>query len=467
MSTTKTDRAKDRQDFDWKPQPQARKLVDEIVDEVLARRPEAAHLAQRMLHETATRFIDWIDAIAMPASDARAARLPEVGYVRANDDEELALWEHPGGMFPLVAVGASFAAPRVELGVESVVDCLAALRIDSATPIEGDPGAALRRAPLFGGEDEHSVWAVERHGTRAFTIEPCSAELARKVERHREALRCRRRRFDDDAEGFDHVLALVESAVAELGPDRAAAVFFETEREYWQRRNRAAQIQKTRQDRLGLGWGNHDHHTYRSSRVSFARLVRVLETLGFVCRESFYAGAEAGWGAQVLEQPANRIVIFADVDLSEDEVADDFAHLGLEEGDELGTVGLWVGLHGESMLQAGLHHLECLFDHAALRDQLMAAGIQTMPPFTELPYLRQAFTFGERWEIDDARVARLVERRLVTSAQAQHFRMHGAVGSHLENLQREDGYKGFNQTGVSDIIRRTDPRRADDSLRGA
>ena len=34
----------------------------------------------------------------------------------------------------------------------------------------------------------------------------------------------------------------------------------------------------------------------------------------------------------------------------------------------------------------------------------------------------------------------------------------GAIGSHLEILERNDGYKGFNQTGISQIIRRTDPR---------
>ena len=37
--------------------------------------------------------------------------------------------------------------------------------------------------------------------------------------------------------------------------------------------------------------------------------------------------------------------------------------------------------------------------------------------------------------------------------------MLGAIGSHLENLERNDGYKGFNQHGVSDIISRTDPRK--------
>ncbi len=34
----------------------------------------------------------------------------------------------------------------------------------------------------------------------------------------------------------------------------------------------------------------------------------------------------------------------------------------------------------------------------------------------------------------------------------------GALGSHLENLQRREGYKGFNQKNVSIIIKKTDPR---------
>ncbi len=43
--------------------------------------------------------------------------------------------------------------------------------------------------------------------------------------------------------------------------------------------------------------------------------------------------------------------------------------------------------------------------------------------------------------------------------QADRFRREGALGSHMEILERNDGYKGFNQTGISEIITRTDPRR--------
>jgi hypothetical protein len=126
-----------------------------------------------------------------------------------------------------------------------------------------------------------------------------------------ESFRLRRRKFDGEEAGFEHAMRLIDAAAVEVGVDRACDLFFAAEREYWMRRNRAAQVQKARQDRLGLGWGNHDHHTYRSSREHFPRLIAALEALGMVCRERFYAGREAGWGAQVLEQPNARIVVFA------------------------------------------------------------------------------------------------------------------------------------------------------------
>jgi hypothetical protein len=47
----------------------------------------------------------------------------------------------------------------------------------------------------------------------------------------------------------------------------------------------------------------------------------------------------------------------------------------------------------------------------------------------------------------------------ITPQQADQFRREGALGSHLEILERNDGFKGFNQTGISEIITRTDPRR--------
>jgi hypothetical protein len=242
--------------------------------------------------------------------------------------------------------------------------------------------------------------------------------------------------------------------------DLACHVVFEAERAYWEGRNRAARVQKARQDRLGLGWANHDHHTFRCSRAHFPRVIRLLRRLGFALRERFHAGEEAGWGAQILEQEATGIVVFADLDLAPSEREVDFAHHALPELDRPGTIGLWVGLHGESLLGGGMHHLEAQFDFERLRTQLEAEGIRTMTPFSDFPFLRQAFTEGERWAVDPERLRRLEARGWIDAEQAGRFAAEGAIGSHLENLERRQGYKGFNQKSVSVILQAVDPRTA-------
>jgi hypothetical protein len=244
-------------------------------------------------------------------------------------------------------------------------------------------------------------------------------------------------------------------------------VFFEAERRFYERRNRAARVQKARQDALGLGWFNRDHHTYRSSRIRFRSLIAVLEALGLRCRERFYAGRDAGWGAQVLEHPETLSMVFADVDLSAEEIAGDFPHEGLGARAGVGTVGLWCELHGEAFLAAGMHHLECQFDIDAVSRQLPAHGIGVMHRFSDFPHLKQAFTEGEIWSVEPSRLARAERAGLLGAAQAERLRREGAIGSHFEVLERNAGYRGFNQEGISRIILATDPRRAEATQRAA
>jgi hypothetical protein len=136
----------------------------------------------------------------------------------------------------------------------------------------------------------------------------------------------------------------------------------------------------------------------------------------------------------------------------------DFASADLPPSERLGTVGLWCALHGESLLAAGMHHLEGQFDFDRLRADLAARGVAHMEPFSDFPHLRQAFTSAERWPVDPRRLADLVAAGHVTAEQAQVFATEGAAGSHLENLARRGGFKGFNQHNVSVTMRATDPR---------
>jgi hypothetical protein len=451
------------QQFNWQPQPAAQKLVNDLVADFHARCPRAAALAEKMKSQTGTRFIDWIDHIEVPRTDALVARLAETRFERKSQwsiDGQFECFANDGGMFPhiLVSRGSMF---RIGLKVEYVADFLGAWQLGTGSDVklEGEPFGQYRRALAFIGNGAE-LWVIERHGYRGYALPRSDAGKAILAQKHLESFRARKRDWETDEQGLEYTHALVDAAVRDLGKDWACDVFFAGERDYWQRRNRAARVQKARQDTLGLGWANHDHHTYRCSRRHFSKLVSLWEKMGLVCRERFYAGAEAGWGAQVLEQPITGIITFNDVDLSPDELLGDFAHEPMSERGELGTVGLWCALHGEAVLQAGMHHLEAMFDWHALKDQLQAEGkIRTMDPFTTFPYLRQAFTEGERWSVAEKRIDAMLSNGKITREQADQFRTFGAIGSHLENLERNDGFKGFNQQGVSDIIAKTDPRR--------
>lgn len=439
--------------FHWECQPAAAAIVTQLVDEFCDRSPTALRLKEKLLRETGTRLVDWVDHIALNEDECDRGALIDAGF-GFTQLEGIPVAEHTGGMFPLIRLDAKQFG--IGLKVESVADYLNINGLKE-TPVDGLPWSRFRAARIA-NENDTQLWVVERHGYRGFTPKHLTPAEVAAILYHGEAFRCRRRRFDDEAVAFDHAQKIAAAAQAELGVDRACDLFFQAEREYWMSRNRAGRLQRARQDALGLGWGNHDHHTFRSSRQHFQRLIALLESLGMQCRERFYAGIEAGWGAQVMEQGACQVMVFADVDLSPEEVAGDFAHALLPPRDHLGTVGLWCALHGEAALQAGMHHLEAQFDFEGAREQLADQGVKSMDPFTNFPYLRQSFTQGEIWPVEPKRIAAALAAGYITKEQAEAFATHGAIGSHLEVLERNDGYKGFNQTGISQIIRRTDPR---------
>jgi hypothetical protein len=461
--------------FDWKRWPETEAFVDALIERALGGNAFAAALAERMRKETGTRFKDWVDHLVVKAPADLPRRLRELGYERqaAADTVGVTVYAHPGGIFPRIVVAAASAGangsaiesiPEVAIKAESVAAFSRAH--DLGLEIAGYAMGPYRIGRIPGTATTLAV--VERRGYLGF--EPFPGELARqgrmKPHAARDALVARdlwlgrKRCFEDDCEGFEVTEATLERVIELAGStDLACHLVFEVEREYWQSRNAAARAQKARQDRLGLGWANHDHHTFRCSRRFFPRVIGIFTRLGFELRESFHAGAHAGWGAQIVEHPVTGIVIFADLDLAPEEATEDFAHQVLPELPRPGTVGLWVALHGESMLEAGMHHLEAQFNFDALRDGLKAeAGIDTMAPFSNFPFLRQAFTAGERWPVARHRSDRALALGWIDAAQHDRFLREGTIGSHLENLERREGYKGFNQQAVSAIIAATDPR---------
>ena len=133
----------------------------------------------------------------------------------------------------------------------------------TATQIEGEPFARRFERLASARHSDFEFWVVERHGYRGWETSELTLGQVEAVLDYDEAFGRRRRRFDDAEQGFAEARELIRAAVADLGAGRASDLFFAAERRYWTSRNHAARFQKCRQDALGLGWANHDHHTYR------------------------------------------------------------------------------------------------------------------------------------------------------------------------------------------------------------
>ncbi len=441
-------------DYRWPRCPEADRFIEENVQAFLGRHAFARRLAERMKIETSTLFSVWVDHLQLPARCAQPDALARLGFWedrRARRPAGARVFYHPYADLPKVLVSARIK----EIGCAIAVDDLWRFQLAQGLSlgIHGDPYSTYRFIRLSEGSADFDV--IERRGAQHFI--PDARGRGETYLRCFEQWATRPRVFKSEAQGMKETLQLARRIVKALGTGPAATLFLEGERLYWQGRNRAAQIQKARQDALGLGWANHDHHTFRSSRPHFPRLIDILLTFGFKKRERYYAGKEAGWGAQIMEQPEAGVIIFADVDLAPEDVAVDFSKVALPELPKPGTVGLWCALHGESMLQAGMHHLEAKFDFDQLKRDLEEKQIHTMPPFSDFSFLRQAFTQAEMWKVPEARLNALRHAGQLSDEACRRIQTQGAVGSHMENLQRHEGFKGFNQRGVSEIISAVNP----------
>ncbi|MDP1590193.1 MAG: hypothetical protein Q8M07_20740, partial [Prosthecobacter sp.] len=279
------------QRFDWPLCQLAEELVLQRLESFVEHNAFVRSLSHRMRDETGTLLMDWVDHLVLPASDEKPFRAS--GYT---DDPladtpagQHALW-HPEAMLPRILLAQNAGPMVLALRVESVSVFLFAHGLSLA--IEGVPLSRYRRACIT-EEKGARLDVVERRGYRGFVPAGHPANTLEAQLDAQEWWRHRQRQFEDDAEGWRHTHELLDRLIALTGRDLACHIVFAEERAFWQSRNRAACVQKARQDRLGLGWANHDHHTFRSSRRHFVDLMRALEKLGFERRERYYTGKEA------------------------------------------------------------------------------------------------------------------------------------------------------------------------------
>ncbi len=438
--------------FDWQLFADAESLQQTRLNQLLSKSSFALKEAAAIQQNTSTNVFDWVDHLALPSETIDVERLAKMGFEESKKAlADTAVFRVKGStLFPLLLKRGRES--EVAIAVEDIEDF--AKTVGKGKTIQGAPNSSFRKMVLV-SENDFALSVVERRGSSGYVAE--DADDVNSYVDASNALEMRKREFTSAEDGIHETEKLLKNYENSLSKPRLADAFFRAERRYWETKNHAATVQKARQDKVGVGWGNVDHHTFRSSRSNFSNLIRLFEHLGLKPRESFHAGAQAGWGAQILEEEDGRNVVFADVDLLAEEKNMDFAHKSLEPHSELGSVGLWVGLHGESLLEAGLHHLAARFNFEAVRADLKEVGVGMMKPFSNFPFLKQAFTEPERWQVQGEKMNLLLKNHSLSSEQASVFLRDGAVGSHLENIQRGQGFKGFNQNSVSAIIKWTNP----------
>lgn len=267
--------------FDWPLATRAEDGLRKILAEFLAGNSFARRLAERMREETGTDFFEWIDHFALGPEHEEA--LMASGFVEEAGGEtpdHQPVLAHPQATLPRVRLnrGRAHEPVIVALRPESVADFVRCHSLRSE--IVGEPFSRYRRV-IVAREQGTSLKAIERHAYRGFVDAPLSAAELRGVVRARELWQTRPRLLGDEAEGFQVANEILSRMGELVDTALACQYFFEEERRYWESRNHAARVQKYRQDLLGLGWGNQDHHTFRSSRRHFADLVGFFLQLGF------------------------------------------------------------------------------------------------------------------------------------------------------------------------------------------
>jgi hypothetical protein len=256
--------------FNWPLCYEAENLLLDRINAFLEQNSFARILSERMRDETGTLFLDWVDHMVVSPSDEAALR--DAGFtddpLGENKSGLKALW-HPKAMLSRVLIAKNEAKhpPALAIRPDFVAEFAAVHGITNE--IEGEPFSRFRKLLAF-EENDAAFYAIERRGYRGYIPHPVDLK---KFLAAREIWQTRRRRWDRDVKGYAYSLERLQDVVDLVGPDLACHLVFEEERKFWQKLNRAGIEQKRRQDSLGLGWANHDHHTFRSSRIHFLDLM--------------------------------------------------------------------------------------------------------------------------------------------------------------------------------------------------
>ncbi len=429
-------------EFDWKTYPETDVLIEQHIEEACAANEDIRAFSTRISALTATSFKEWVESITL--SGALLYELERLGFVLQKTFYGQKLFVHPRGSFPALRV---FPGPvPVVRALTLKVESLSVFRFLSGYygEVDGTPGSNYSRIML---SDRGGIllFAAEKNGD-VWMPEDLDSEGLMDLEQAHSLMNQRRRFFEAGEDGWKYTERLMDRVTSLVGRDRCASLFLEYERRYWEARNSTARFLKARQDTMGLGWGNHDHHAFRSERASVTRFIRLMQTMGFRLRERFVSSLGTGrnlYGVQILEHSGIGALINVHVDLREEEKDFDFAARPLPVIRPAGDVTLWTGMYGESIFEAGLYHLGAKYDYWSLKELLNGVRIEVREPDSESPFLLRAAVHPENWFSTRLRQERLVANGSISPEEARKLSLEGSLGSFLECVHRVDGFKGF------------------------
>jgi hypothetical protein len=334
----------------------------------------------------------------------------------------------PHPTLPDIVEAADF---EIAFRVECVERFLAASGIEAR--ISGAAHGPYRHARIFqAGEVSFAV--VERRGWAEHAPPALGERKLRRARLHQQIFRTRRRQFQSEARAIAHTMRLAEAAAADLGGAWAGALFLRAEREYWLAQCLPALRQHQRQLAAGVGWCSVNCHAYACSREHYADARRILEMLGHACVGVVRAHDGANWGAQVMDASATAAAPYTMlcVDLAGHERTL-IGGAALSPLTWLGPPGLWCGLHGESLLEAGLCCVSAAYELASVDPE---TAFEARPNGEGRARPLRAIMHGEQRAVDPRRVATLERARYIPRAHAEAHSLSGAVGAQFEIIQR-------------------------------
>ncbi len=397
----------------WSDYSEAHAFVQGIIKQSFDAAPEAEALMQRLLSGCGLSAFDMIDHIAMPKSEL-AERL---GWSFTGG-----AWRAPHPLLPPI-----WESPRMQIGfrVEAMEAFFAALGREGA--IDGARFGPFRIA-TFTSMNAVTFCAVERFGWVGLKPPPPSARIIRRARIHQQIFRTRRRQFQNIERALAYTLRLSQAAAADLGPQWAGALFARAEREYWQTRSALASTPHRRQRAAGVGWCTTANLSYASSRAHLPKLIQILETLGYRHRATLVRRRDAlDWAALPFDPPPGAPIIRVHFDLAPYETVDEVLRGATAPLTWHGRPGIWCALHGESILEAGLHGLSARYDPACAR-LLSTNDYQARSSGDcqdDLP------TFWEHRPVSPGRADALEREGYLPPLQTENYRLLGAGASYF------------------------------------